>query len=119
MKSILHGRFAIGSTACWKASAGRGKRLPRFREQALSYPDDDSELRKELFHFFPDLREGADRRGRSGMLSHQLFQPDHVVPAAKFITAAGERADRPEAQMGVKPQTVPGQVFILLHWKKN
>ena len=31
-----------------------GKRLLPEREQALSYPDDDSELRKEMFRFFPD-----------------------------------------------------------------
>lgn len=34
-----------------------------------------------------------DRLRISGMIAEQLFHPDHVIPAAELIAAAGEMSD--------------------------
>ena len=43
----------------------------------------------------------------------QLFHPDHVVPAAEFISAAVKRPDRGISQMRMELRAVFGQVFVL------
>ena len=68
---------------------------------------------EHLLRFSPDRREGPDRRGGDGMGPQQLFHPDHVVPAVELIAALGKFPHQPVAQMGVEPQAVPGQVFVV------
>ena len=56
--------------------------------------------------------KGDDGLRLHGMRGQKLFRPDHIVPAAEFVSAALEHTDAAEPKMLVETDTVVGQVFV-------